>query len=175
MYCNSPEENDLSRRYKNTSPHLRVYQVETFWLVNIFLIILLELLSGSMKCFQSYDLNVSSSVRYTGAENGEIKSDLELKILKSQNLTIFRSHTQWTDFSFDRPHSVLYRDWPPSGVKPLMKEKEIDRDEKRYTPLEFELETKLNSLYVILNTFQISTFWLFWSTQLCKPLKRSLD
>ena len=56
-----------------------------------------------MKSFQSYDLNVSSSVRYTQAENGEIKSDLELKILKSQNLSIFRNHTHCRDFSFDRP------------------------------------------------------------------------
>ena len=56
-----------------------------------------------MKCFQSSDLNVSSSVRWTQAENGEIKSDLELKILKSQNLAIFRNHTHCTDFSFDRP------------------------------------------------------------------------
>ena len=114
-----------------------------------------------MKCFQSYDLNVSSSVRYTGAENGEIKVRFGAENPKSQNLTIFRSHTQWTDFSFDRLHTALYRDWPPSGVKPLMKEKEIDRDEKRDTPLEFELETKLDSLYVILNTSQISTFFLF--------------
>ena len=71
-----------------------------------------------MKSFQSYDLNVSSSVRYTEAANGEIKSDLELKILKSQNLTIFRNHTHWTDFSFDRPHS----DWPPTEIRPVMKE-----------------------------------------------------